>query len=429
MGIWYESIDATLYFLIAFIIGWFSSAQLSRRTFARLILRVIQGYPPIERFGLPDLALQLSKLRNEVQKLAEALSREQSLQTTVIDSLPSGVIILSDEGRILTMNRSAEVIFPSGGSASVGNSIRVRIRSADIIRMFEEACLKGSVEGRDIEMLGRRDQILRVSATSFSEDGSSRAVILIIDDVTDQRRAERARREFIGNVSHELRTPITAIIATSEMLMEGVEDRSQELHFLEVVRRNAERLNLLIKDLLILSRLDQESQSHPLRRETSFVTELCEAAVQSAREGLQDWESRITISTSIGENVPTTVMIHRGLIHHAIVNLIDNAAKHIGDSGRILVELKRVQEYLELSVIDDGCGIAEEHLGRIFERFYRVDSGRSRQSGGSGIGLAIVKNVAMAHGGTVKVHSVLGQGSTFTLVIPLLKKSFKDQTV
>lgn len=421
IGIWSDSIDLVLHLSVAFGIGWVASAQLSRRTFARLILSVVRGDRPPERFGLPDLARHVAKVRDDAQKVAEELAREQSLQTTVFDLLPSGVLILSDEGRILSLNRSAERIFPSEGITSVGNSIRVRIWSPDIIRIFEEACLNGSVEWQEIEMLGRSEQILRVSATCYSGDGANRFVVLIVDDISEQRRAERARREFIGNVSHELRTPITAIIATSEMLMEGVQDRSQEFDFLEVVRRNAERLNLLIKDLLILSRLDQESKTRPLRRQTSFIGELCDSAVQSAREGLQDWDSRITITTAIDENVPTTVMIHRGLIHHAIVNLLDNAAKHIGDSGRIWVEVKRVGEYLEFSVIDDGCGIAEEHLGRIFERFYRVDSGRSRQNGGSGIGLAIVKNVAIAHGGTVKVHSVLGEGSTFTLVIPLLQ--------
>lgn len=421
IGIWSDSIDLILHLLVAFGIGWVASAQLSRRTFARLILSVVRGDRPPERFGLPNLARHMAKVRDDAQTVAEELTREQSLQTTVFDLLPSGVLILSDEGRILSLNRSAERIFPSEGITSVGNSIRVRIWSPDIIRIFEEACLNGSVEWQEIGMLGRSEQILRVSATCYSGDGPNRFVVLIVDDISEQRRAERARREFIGNISHELRTPITAIIATSEMLMEGVQDRSQEFDFLEVVRRNAERLNLLIKDLLILSRLDQESKTRPLRRQTSFIAELCDSAVQSAREGLQDWESRITITTAIDENVPTTVMIHRGLIHHAIVNLLDNAAKHLGDSGRIWVEVKRVGEYLEFSVIDDGCGIAEEHLGRIFERFYRVDSGRSRQNGGSGIGLAIVKNVAIAHGGTVKVHSVLGEGSTFTLVIPLLQ--------
>jgi two-component system phosphate regulon sensor histidine kinase PhoR len=207
------------------------------------------------------------------------------------------------------------------------------------------------------------------------------------------------------------------------MLLEGIDDKEQERRFIGVIHRHAERLHTLIKDLLTLSRLDHPSAIRALQREVVVVAELCRDAIDTVREGVLGADSSINVRFSIGKTVPEEVMIHRSLIRNALVNLLENAAKHVGDDGVITLSVSREGGKLLLRVIDNGVGIAPEHLPRIFERFYRVDKGRSRQEGGSGIGLAIVKHVALVHEGWVSAESVVGKGSTFTITIPVYEES------
>ena len=359
----------------------------------------------------------------ELMRCEAELVKGETARIAILDTLPVGVLLLTHEGKIYAANSAANDIFPALVGAGCNAALHGQVRIAEITRIFETIRSEGSVEPRDVALLGDGDRVVRVSGALLRENIAEWRVMLVIEEVTDRRRSERIRREFIGNISHELRTPITALIGTSEMLLEGIDDKEQERRFIGVIHRHAERLHILIKDLLTLSRLDHPSAIRSLHREAVVISELCLDAIATVREGVLGSDSSINVRFSIGDTVPLKIMIHRSLIRNALVNLLENSAKHVGDDGVISLSITREGEQLLLRVIDNGVGIAAEHLPRIFERFYRVDRGRSRQEGGSGIGLAIVKHVALVHEGLVSAESVIGKGSTFTMTIPVYEES------
>jgi two-component system phosphate regulon sensor histidine kinase PhoR len=362
-------------------------------------------------------------ISHDLMRCEAELKKGEAARIAILDTLPVGVLLLTHAGKIYAANSEVSEIFPAIRGVGREATVQGHIRIAEVTRIFETIRSDGSVEPRDVALLGDGDRVVRISGALLRENIAEWQVMLVVEEVTDRRRSERIRREFIGNVSHELRTPITALIGTSEMLLEGIDDKAQERHFIDVIHRHAERLHLLVKDLLTLSRLDHPAAIRSLNREAVVISDLCLDAIETVREGVLGADSRINVGFSIGKTVPESVMIHRSLIRNALVNLLENAAKHVGDDGVITLSVTREGDQLLLRVIDNGVGIGPEHLPRIFERFYRVDKGRSRQEGGSGIGLAIVKHVALVHEGRVSAESVVGKGSTFTITIPIYEES------
>jgi two-component system phosphate regulon sensor histidine kinase PhoR len=230
------------------------------------------------------------------------------------------------------------------------------------------------------------------------------------------RRLETVRQDFVANVSHELRTPVTSIKGFAETLLDGaVQDPVTADRFLKIIVRQANQLESIIRDLLDLSRLEQNSAQHLERHETSLAGVL-KSAIELC-QGRSDGRSAM-VSLSCAEGL--TAMMHAGLMEQAFVNLIDNAIKYGtgGEGVRVDVGADRDGSCVWIKVRDYGQGIEHKHLERLFERFYRVDKGRSRELGGTGLGLAIVKHIVLIHGGTVGVESELGKGSTFTIRLP-----------
>lgn len=394
-------------------------SHLQHRRFMARLAEMLDMRLFTESAPLDAVSRVIRGLFEELGRRQEAIDKGEAARIAILDTLPVGVLLLTPAGRIFAANRVAKEIFPAIGSAGGQATVQGQVRIAEITRIFETIRSDGSVEPRDVALLGEGDRVLRVSGALLRETVAEWRVMLVVEEVTDRRRSERIRREFIGNISHELRTPITALIGTSEMLLEGIDDKYQERHFIEVIHRHAERLHILIKDLLTLSRLDHPSAIRSLQREVVDIAELCRDAIDTVREGMLGADSAVTVHLSLGEEVPESVMIHRSLLRNALVNLLENAAKHVGEDGVITLSVTSDGTQLLLQVIDNGVGIGAEHLPRIFERFYRVDKGRSRQEGGSGIGLAIVKHVALVHEGSVSAESVVGKGSTFTITIPV----------
>jgi two-component system phosphate regulon sensor histidine kinase PhoR len=223
------------------------------------------------------------------------------------------------------------------------------------------------------------------------------------------------RRDFVANVSHELKTPITSIKGFVETLLEGaLEDPSSARKFLEIIARQADRLNQIIDDLLTLSRIEREAQDPHVLRESGSLHGVLQAAVDDCQRLLKQRKSQIALQCPRD----LEVSMNAQLIEQAVVNLLDNAIKYSPPSSSIELTASRQDEWVVVEVKDHGSGIGPEHLGRIFERFYRVDKARSREQGGTGLGLAIVKHIAQAHSGKVSVQSTLGKGSTFTVHLP-----------
>jgi two-component system phosphate regulon sensor histidine kinase PhoR len=223
---------------------------------------------------------------------------------------------------------------------------------------------------------------------------------------------ERTRRDFIANVSHELRTPLTAIQGYAETLLEGVSSAETQCDFLEIIRKNAQRMARLTEDLLILARV--ESGDKKLQLRPLAANEL----LHDASDYFYDHRSDSHITLEVVNEALKLVSADRDAVFQVFSNLIDNACKYAAQGGRILIGAHDVQGFVQFYVRDFGPGIASEHLPRLFERFYRVDKARSRESGGTGLGLAIAKHIVLAHGGSITAESELNHGSTFIFSLP-----------
>jgi len=225
------------------------------------------------------------------------------------------------------------------------------------------------------------------------------------------KKLEDMRKDFVANVSHEIRTPLTAIVGAVETMLENNLGGKERNRMLEILAKHSQRLNVLVEDILSLSKIEQGIDE--LDFTYSSAAQMVEGAVDACREKAD--EKNITIKMDIED---FELNMDQGLFQQAVINLIDNAVKYSGKGEVVRVKTRKSDESFDISVSDDGCGIPQEHIPRIFERFYRVDKARSRELGGTGLGLSIVKYVVSAHGGEVIVDSTPGKGSTFTIRIP-----------
>jgi two-component system phosphate regulon sensor histidine kinase PhoR len=238
---------------------------------------------------------------------------------------------------------------------------------------------------------------------------------LVFHDITEIKRLERVRKDFVANVSHELRTPLTSIKGYIEALLDGAKDDPKRcLEFLQVLQKHTDRLNNIISDLLTLSQI--ESGQYIWKRDHVKMTDVVERAMAVLKPLAQ--KKRHQISVEIPEGLPA-VMGDGEKLAQVMINLLDNAIKYTPDGGRISIEAGLSSDKIQISVNDTGIGIPKKDLTRVFERFYRVDRARSRELGGTGLGLSIVKHIVEAHGGKVSVESEPGKGSRFTLSLPL----------
>ncbi len=295
-----------------------------------------------------------------------------------------------------------------GNPIRPGNALVHTVRDPDLLACVEQALrLRATAKARALAVVPGK--IFEVSAAPML--GGSAVVVL--HDVTEIDRVEKTRRDFIANVSHELRTPLTSITGYGETMLEedsGLTPQTRD--FLSIICRNAARMTRLTEDLLTLARI--ESGEYKLNRRP-VAADLLVAEASAILAGLL-MDKAVTLEKA--EMTHTTVMADTDAILQVLSNLLENAVKY-GGGERVVVGSRDVPGAVEFYVQDFGAGIASEHLDRIFERFYRVDKGRSRDSGGTGLGLSIVKHIILGHGGTIRAESELNQGSKFFFMLPI----------
>jgi two-component system phosphate regulon sensor histidine kinase PhoR len=329
-----------------------------------------------------------------------------------------GVVAVDADERILRLNEAAARFFGVEVLAAQGRRIQEVVRRAELQRFVSRALeSRNPVEG-DIVLHNERGEVYLQAHGSVLRDshGQNIGALVVLNDVTRLRRLESIRRDFVANVSHELKTPITAIKGFVETMLDGALDHKEDARrFLDIILRQSERLHAIIEDLLALSRIEQESESGGIPLQEGGVKSVLGAAVQSCEVGAAGKD--VDIDLICPEDL--RARISAPLLEQAVVNLIDNAVKYSNPGGRVLLQGLQQDDLVLIRVQDWGVGISREHLPRLFERFYRVDKARSRKQGGTGLGLAIVKHIVQAHGGRVDVSSVPGQGSVFTLRLPL----------
>ncbi|PTY05217.1 histidine kinase [Opitutaceae bacterium EW11] len=398
----------------------------AHRRAAELLHVAIERNRPLLREDLPGAAgVHWEQLASDVNDLVEDVRRLQKLRTgqlaqleATLGSLQEAVLIVDSENTILLANKALQAIFPDAKNILNQRLERV-LHSAAFLKYVSAVRESASAQPvREIEFAeGKKTVWVEVTGTIIPPLDAQRSpwALFVLHDITNLKKLEMVRKEFVANVSHELRTPLSVIKGYVETLVDGhtempLEDRER---FLRTIQRHTERLNSLLEDLLTLSRL--ESINPGLRRETVNFSELLSAVMDDfrARPAAEGFHLESRVDAAIGP-----LLIDPLKITQVLENLIENALKYTPKGSHISVEARLGEKQVEVSVSDDGPGIPEADLPHIFERFYRVDKGRSREKGGTGLGLSIVKHIVQLHQGRVWVESRLGKGTAFFFTLP-----------
>ncbi len=385
-----------------------------------------------ERFAGGDLAQQLPiSSVAEIAGLTEAMNSmagqlgerlqtvisQHNEQEAVLSSMIEGVIAVDTSQAVLRINRAAGQLLQIDTDKAPGRLIGEVTRKVDLHRFVERALSsREPIESELILLHKGEERYLRAHGTPLrGADGQQIGALVVVYDVTRLRRLENLRRDFVANVSHELKTPVTAIKGSVETLLAGALDEAESSkRFLEIIARQADRLHAIIEDLLSLSRLERDAEADDIICTEQSLQPILSAAVQACSTLAAAREIQVNMFCS----QELTAKANAPLLEQAVVNLVDNAIKYSAAAGTVTVEGWQEGGKVMIKVQDRGQGIAKEHLPRLFERFYRVDSARSRAVGGTGLGLAIVKHIVQAHAGKITVHSTLGEGSVFIITLP-----------
>ncbi len=379
--------------------------------------------------SLPDSAsLEVASLAASMDRMAEMLDdRITTIEThrqqlhTVFSSMIEAVIAVDNDERVIGINAAAARLLAVDAGEAPGRLLQAVVRNIDLqVRIGRVLASGEPVEEEMIFRDREGDKLLQVRIVSL-DDGRAKkgGALAVINDVTKLRRLETIRRDFVANVSHELRTPITSIRGYVETLLDGaLDNREVAIPFLETVLRQSERLNAIIDDLLALSRIEQGARAGGIDLREGPLAMVLEAAVQTCR--IEAERAGVGLAVDCPEGILATM--NDTLLEQAIVNLVVNAIRYSrrDDVVTISAAVRADEEgkpQVAIHVRDTGCGIAPQHLPRLFERFYRSDQARSRTEGGTGLGLAIVKHIVQAHDGTIDVRSQEGIGSEFIITL------------
>ena len=321
------------------------------------------------------------------------------------------------ESESLIIIPGEQILFQSPGISNFAIVKDERITSEDLMALIRVARRTNETHRSRIEIargpIGAGKREFEVSVSPLNDEGM---VLVLISDQSEARRIDAVRRDFVANVSHELKTPIGALGLLSEAILGAKDQPDAVVKFASRMQMEAKRLTDLVQEIIDLSRLQS---SDPLQK--AFDVEASDVVREAVAQAALSAESR-KITVEIGEIEDAMVIGDRDQLIMAVLNLVENAINYSPENTKVSVVVKVKEELLEISVTDQGIGIAEGELARVFERFYRVDPARSRMTGGTGLGLSIVKHVALNHGGDIKVWSKEGVGSTFTLQLPITEK-------
>ena len=398
-------------------------AMIAAQAIARRLNRIVKFAESIARGNLSARIEEHSS--DEIAQLAAALDATarqletsfRSIETSrqqleiLLNSMQDPVIAISPEGRIQWTNGAAERLI--GSAAKPGTLLVEFVRAPDLLDAVKETLQSQQATSRSVHFPGGRFFSLRCATLPNG------GCVALLHDVSEIERIEQTRRDFIANVSHELRTPLTSIQGYTETLLDN-EPEGPRREFLEILRANASRMARLTEDLLTLARVESGEQRFQFREvhAADLIAEVERNFKEMARS------RQIALHT---EPCETSVLGDPDALHQVFANLVENAIKYSPMGAKVVIGARRLNTEVEFYVRDSGIGIPSEHLGRIFERFYRVDKARSRDAGGTGLGLAIAKHIVIAHGGTLRAESTLNVGSTFIFSVRLFDSGRTDR--
>ncbi len=361
-----------------------------------------------------SLNVMAARLREKIGDLEQ----EQAKATAVLDAMVEGVIATDGHDHIILINERARVLFGLSRTRAERRPLLEVIRNVGLHDVLGESRIApdGTVVSREIKLAEPLESVLQVHAVPLRFTGEARGVVMVLHDITELRRLEQVRTEFVANVSHELRTPLTAIHGYLETLIDGaLEEPENARKFLQIVFRHTERLGRLTDDLTDLSNIELGRIS--LRLEPTSVADVADSVL--AIIAPRAVSGQVTVEAKLPAGLPE-VVADRDRLAQILINLVDNAVKYTPKGGHVWVEGRVAERGLvEVTVRDTGVGIPRADLPRLTERFYRVDKARSRDLGGTGLGLAIVKHLVLAHGGELAIESELWKGTTIRFTLPV----------
>jgi two-component system phosphate regulon sensor histidine kinase PhoR len=382
-------------------------------------LRVAEGdFRPIDanRSGdtLDSLAVSLNQTAAQLDRTIRTLTEERNLSSAILGSMVEGVAVVNSSERLLFTNAGFAEILDLDVPPRSGSALVEVVRQTELIEAVREV-LRGEPRVETEIVTGTlRQHFFAVTVASVRAAETSGAVI-VLHDITELRKLERVRRDFVANVSHEFKTPLTAIQGFAETLLAGaLDDPQNRLRFLEIILEHSRRLARLTDDLLKLSKMDADRLELEIRRLS--VSQFVESCIETTQRPAA--EKNLRISVNLQHAIPDIAADRRRLAE-VLQNLLDNAMQYTPSGGQIMVSASADDAEVSFTVSDTGIGIPQADQPRIFERFYRVDVARSREVGGTGLGLSISKHLVEAHGGRIWVESEVGQGSQFHFTVPL----------
>lgn len=422
----YDKLADSLFITVILCIGLAMAAAV---IFTKLLTKPINEVAKAaERISDGDYNIKIyTRDKSVVGKLARAfnimavnlksnissLTQRNAELEAMLSSMEAGVVAIDDSSDILFYNRSFEKICNNSKSITSGQSLFTLFRNAAVFDAIDEVkemkcsvMKEGSISGQGL-------RYIRVTGTPLGLDGEkSFGILLIIEDITQLKKLENMRRDFVSNVTHELKTPLTSIRGFIDTLKSGaMKEEAVANRFLDIIDIEAERLFSLIQDILILQEIESKRE---FERVPSDLNECVNAVIELLHPEIQDSPIQISFEP---QPYLKPFYCNPDRMKQLLINLLDNAIKYT-EEGTITVSLKEEENDLILSVKDTGIGIEKEYLSRIFERFYRVDKGRSRKQGGTGLGLSIVKHIVELYNGNIQVNSTLGVGTEFIITLP-----------
>ena len=388
-----------------------ASVLLARRLAKRIItpLNTLDLMHPLDNDAYEELSPLLRRIDQQNRRIETQmteLKRRQDEFSAVTHSMKEGLVLLSADGHVLSVNPAAMLLF-NAGEDCVGRDFVTVSRDVPVTSAVRDALSTG----RGAAQLDRSERIYQIECSRVESDGAILGVALVAFDTTERAQAEQMKREFTANVSHELKTPLQSIMGSAELLENGLVKSEDQPRFIERIRSEAARLMALIEDIIRLSELD-EGVTPPM--ETVDLLSIAKDAADTLNESAarKNVTLALTGESAMIQGVPR-------LIYEIAYNLCDNAIRYNREGGHVAVRVQPENGYALLEVADDGIGIPEEHQSRVFERFYRVDKSHSRASGGTGLGLSIVKHAAALHHAKINLRSEVGKGTTVSVYFPM----------
>ncbi|MFZ4450640.1 two-component system histidine kinase PnpS [Salibacterium aidingense] len=363
-----------------------------------------------------QLTRSINILAYNLDQITSRYQTQQERLEALIDNMGSGLIFINDRGDITLINQYCKDIFDTDTDQWLHLIYHEVIQDSDLIKLIQQIFLTESKIRKQVQLNSRLEvhHYDVYGAPIVGEKERLRGIVLVLHDITELKKLEQVRKDFVANVSHELKTPVTSLKGFTETLLDGaMEDEKARKQFLDIIWKEGDRLQDLITDLLELSRIEQEF--FQLNWQTVDVTRAFHEVLELLTPSME--EKELTLTSRQEENIYMDGDTAR--VKQIMINLMNNAIAYTPENGSIHAEVKKQGHYVVLIVADSGIGISKEEWPRIFERFYRVDKDRSRNSGGTGLGLAIVKHLVEAHQGSIDVESEKNAGTTFTVYFPL----------